>query len=256
MIKNLCEYKSISHLEMNFWCFYMEVVIMGCGRVGLNLASFLISDGHEITLIENNEEKCHNIAPELDATVICGNGTDIGILEEANIEDADVFVAATGNDGANLLACVMAKDLKTPKIVARVSDPDHKAAFKKVGIKIVMNPELAAASYLEKLILRPKIADLAVLGRGDAELLDFTLEDGDFIGKKIGDISPNDNFIIVAVYSNGDITIPTPDMILRPGAKISILVKTKFAKEVIKKFTKDISIYESYYTRNNPYGAS
>ena len=67
---------------------------MGGGRVGMNLASFLISDGHYITLIENNEEKCRVIASELDATVICGNGTDINTLEESNLEDADFFVAA------------------------------------------------------------------------------------------------------------------------------------------------------------------
>jgi trk system potassium uptake protein TrkA len=228
----------------------MDVVIMGGGRVGLNLASFLISDGHDITLIENNEEKCHNIAPELDATIICGNGTDINILEESDIEDADVFVAATGNDESNLLACILANDLKVPKIISRVTDPNHKEAFKKVGINIVINPELTAASYVEKLIIRPKIADLAVIGEGDAELLDFKLEEGDFVGKKIGEVSPTDNFIIVAVYSNGDITIPKPDMILTPGIKISILVKTKFAKDVMKRFTKEVTIYDTIPTIN------
>jgi trk system potassium uptake protein len=224
----------------------MEVVIMGGGRVGLNLASFLISDGHDITLIETNENKCHDVASELDATIICGSGTDIDILDESNMEDADVFVAATGHDETNLLACIMAKDYKVDKIIARVGDPDHKEAFKKVGIDIVMNPELAAASYLEKLIIRPKIADLTVMGRGDAELLDFTLEDGEFIGKKVGEVSPTDNFIIVAVYSNGDIKIPTPDMVLNPGIKISVLVKTKFIRDVLKRFTREITIYDSF----------
>ena len=220
---------------------------MGGGKVGLNLASFLISDGHEITLIETDKRKCQNIAPELDATVICGSGTEFDILEESNLEDADVFVAATGKDESNLLGCILAKDLKVPKIIARVSDPNHKEAFKKVGIDVVINPELTTANYLEKLIIRPKIADLAVLGKGDAELLDFTLEEGNFIGKRIGDISPTDDFIIVAVYSNGNITIPKPDMVLTPGTKISILVKTKFAKEVLKRFTKDITIYDTHY---------
>lgn len=223
----------------------MNVVIMGGGRVGLNLSSLLVSDGHDITLIEQDEDICHNVASELDATVICGNGTDINTLEESNVEDADVFVAATGNDESNLLASILAKDLNVPKIISRVSDPNHKEAFKKVGINTVINPELTAASYLERLILQPKIADLAVLGKGDAELLDFTLEGGDFIGKRIGEVSPTDNFIIVAVYSNGDITIPTPDMVLNPGVKISILVKTKYAKEVMKRFTKNITIYEN-----------
>ncbi|MGO9387451.1 MAG: potassium channel family protein [Methanobacterium sp.] len=216
----------------------MYVMIMGGGRVGLNLASFLIADGHDITLVENDDSLCFNAAAELDALVICGNGTDIKTLEKANIDDCDVFVAATGNDEANLLACVMVREYNVPKIIARVSDPSHKSVFEKIGVDSVISPELAAAGYLEKLIIRPKIADLIVLGQGDAELLDLTLENDKVIGKKIGDVSPTDNYIIVAIYENGDIIIPKPNMVLNKGNKVSILVKSKFAKEVMKKFTK------------------
>lgn len=216
----------------------MYVVIMGGGRVGINLASFLISDGHDVALIENSENLCNTAASELDALVICGNGTDTKTLEEANAMDADVFVAATGNDEANLLACVLVREYNVPKIIARVSDPNHGDAFKKIGVKSVISPELTAASYLEKLIIRPKIADLIVLGRGDAELLDITLENEEIIGKKVGNVSPADNFIIVAIYKNGDIIIPKPDMILEKGNRVSILVKSNFVKKVMKKFTK------------------
>jgi trk system potassium uptake protein TrkA len=211
---------------------------MGGGRVGLNLASYLISDGHDVTLIENNDNLCSDAAGELDALVICGNGTDTKTLDEANVKDADVFVAATGNDETNLLACILVRECKIPKIIARVSEPNHADAFKKVGIDYVISPEITAASYLEKLIIRPKIADLVVLGKGDAELLDINLENDKIVGQKIVDVSPTEDYIIVAVYENGDITIPKPDMVLKKGMKISILVKTKYAKEVMKRFTK------------------
>lgn len=216
----------------------MYIVVMGGGRVGLNLASFLISDGHDVTLIESDNNLCTNAASELDALVICGNGTDTKTLEEANLRDADVFVAATGNDETNLLACVLVREFKVDKIIARVSDPNHAPAFKKIGVDSVISPELTAASYLEKLIIRPKIADLVVLGRGDAELLDISLENKSVIGKTVGEISPNENYIIVAVYENGDITIPKPEMVLKKDMKISILVKTKYAKDIMKRFTK------------------
>ena len=94
----------------------MYVVVMGGGRVGLNLASFLISDGHDVTLIENDNNLCTNAASELDALVICGNGTDTKTLEEANLRDADVFVAATGNDETNLLSCVLVREFNVDKI--------------------------------------------------------------------------------------------------------------------------------------------
>lgn len=211
------------------------IVIMGAGRVGLNLASFLISDRHDVTLIENNDVLCNHAASELDALVICGNGTDTKILDEANIKDADVFVAATGNDDANLLACVLSRRYDIPKVIARVSDPNHSDAFEKIGIDSVISPELTAARYLEKLIIRPKIADLVVLGKGNAELLDFSVDSIKTIGKKVSDFSPNDNYIIVALYENGDLIIPRPDTVLEKGMKVSVLVKTNYIKNFLKK---------------------
>ena len=215
----------------------MYVIVMGGGRVGLNLSSFLISDGQDVTLIENNEELCSKAASELDAMIICGNGTDTKTLEEADIKGADVFVAATGNDETNLLACILVKDYNVPKIITRISDHTHSKAFKNAGIDFAISPELTAASYLEKIILRPKIADLVVLGKGDAELLDVSVENDKVIGKKIGDISPTRDYIIVSVHENGKITIPMMDTILERGCKISILAKTGSIKKVIDLFT-------------------
>jgi trk system potassium uptake protein TrkA len=215
----------------------MYIVIMGGGRVGLRLAISLVAVGLDVTLIENDSDLCSNAASELDAMVICGNGTDIKTLLEANIVDADVFVAATGNDEANLLSCILVKDYKIPKVIARVSNPDHDEAFRKVGIDIVVSPELTAAGYLEKLITRPKIADLIVIGKGNAELLELSVNNSKIFGKKIGDLSPTDDYIIAAVHKNGEIKIPKDGMMLKKGNKISILVKTPAIKAVTKKFT-------------------
>jgi trk system potassium uptake protein TrkA len=215
----------------------MYIVIMGGGRVGLRLAISLVAVGLDVTLIENDSDLCSNAASELDAMVICGNGTDIKTLLEANIADADVFVAATGNDEANLLSCILVKDYKIPKVIARVSNPDHDEAFRKVGIDIVVSPELTAAGYLEKLITRPKIADLIVIGKGNAELLELSVNNSKIFGKKIGDLSPTDDYIIAAVHKNGEIKIPKDGMMLKEGNRISILVKTPAIQAVTKKFT-------------------
>lgn len=217
---------------LNVRCYY------GGGSLGINLASFLISDEHDVTLIESNEKLCHNASSELDALVICGKGTDKKILEEINLDEADVFVAATENDETNLMACGLVKGYKVPKIIARVSDHSHGEAFKRLGINSVFYPDVTLARYLKKLIIRPKIDNLMVFGKGEAELLDFTIDQEETIGKKIGDISPTDDYIIVAVYENGKIVIPKPDMVLKEGMKVSMLVKTKFVQEVLKRFTK------------------
>jgi trk system potassium uptake protein TrkA len=205
--------------------------------MGRNLASLLVSDGLDVTLIENDQGLCNIASSELDAMIICGNGTNDKVLKEANIEDANVYVAATGNDEVNLLSCILVREYKIPKIIARVSDITHSRAFKDIGIDSVVSPELTTASYVEKLIIRPKIADLVVIGKGDAELLDIKLENEKTIGKTVGDISPNDNFIIVALYENDNLLIPKPEMVLKKGMKISILVKTKYTQKIMNKFT-------------------
>jgi len=215
----------------------MRIIVMGAGRVGLNLSTFLIADGHDVILIDNNNDLCSEAANELDALVICGNGTDTKILKEANVKDADIFVAATGNDEINLFACILVKKFNIAKIYARVSDPSHEEVFKTVGIDSVVSPELTAASYLEKLINRPKIADLVVIGKGNAELLDISVTNKKMFGVRINDISPTKDFIISALHENDDIIIPDNTTTLNEGSKISILVKRHAIRQVEDMFT-------------------
>ena len=112
--------------------------------------------------------------------VIHGDATSVQVLEDADITDADVFVAATGHDTVNLLTSVLSQNYDNiKKIIARVNDLDHVNAFKRVGIDITVSPESAVASYLERIITRPKVSDLIILGRGSTELLDVKLENKD-----------------------------------------------------------------------------
>ena len=216
----------------------MYVVIMGGGRVGLKLASLLSQEGHDITLIEKDQKICENAASSIDALVICGNGTDGKILEEANINNADAFVAATGNDENNLMACILVNEYQPNKLIARIGDPLLENIFKKIGVDFIVSPELTAASYLERLIIRPKIADLITLGKGNAELLNIPIKNSKVIGKTVGELSPNKDYIITALYKNGnsEITIPHPNMVLEEGFKILILIKKEAIEKVVKIF--------------------
>ena len=214
----------------------MYVIIMGGGRVGLSLANLLIDDGYDITLIDGIESLCADVAAELDALVICGNGTNSKLLEETNIEDADFFIATTGNDEANLLSCILVKKYNVPNIIARVSNPDHEEAFKAVGIDNVISPEITAAGFLEKLVTRPNVADLITIGEGDAEILDMTITNSKLVGKRIEEISPTKDYIIIPTYPNGKLVIPQKDNIIGRGEKVSVLVKRGSFGKVAKKF--------------------
>ena len=211
---------------------------MGGGRVGLALANLLIEDGFDITLIENDESLCAEIAGELDALVINGNATNSQLLEETNIEDADFFIATTGNDEANLLSCVLVRKYNVPNIIARVSNPGHTEAFKEVGIDQVISPEITAAEFLQKLVTRPNVAELTTIGEGDAEILDMTITNDRIIGKRFKDVSPTKDYIIIACYENGQLIIPQPDNTISRGTKVSVLVKRGSFSKVSKKLEK------------------
>jgi trk system potassium uptake protein TrkA len=207
---------------------------MGGGRVGLALANLLIDSGADITLIESNESICNEIAGELDALVIHGNGTSSKLLEESNIEDADFFIATTGNDEANLLSCILVRKYDIDTIVARVSNPDHEEAFKEVGIDKVISPEISAARDLAQFVMNPRASKITTLGEGSAEVVEMTITNDKVIGKRFKEISPGKEFIIVATYKNGKLIIPQPDDIISRGDKVSILVKRGTLEKVSK----------------------
>ena len=216
----------------------MYIIIMGGGRVGRALAELLIENGQDITLIESDETLCADVSAELDALVICGNGTSSKLLEETNIEDADYFIATTGNDEANLLSCILVRKYNIPNIIARVSNPDHEEAFKEVGIDHVISPETAAAAQLQKLVTRPNAAEIMTLGEGDAEILDMTITNDKIVGKRFKEVTPTKEYIIISTYRNGKLEIPQPDTTIARGEKVTVLVKRGHFKKVSKKLEK------------------
>ena len=216
----------------------MYAIIMGGGRVGLSLANLLIDSGADIALIESDEALSNEIAADLDALVINGNGSSSKLLEETNIEDADFFIATTGNDEANLLSCILVRKYDVETIIARVSNPDHEEAFKEVGIDRVISPEISAARDLAQFVMNPRVSKLTTLGEGDAEIIELTITNDKVVGKRFKEVSPTKDFIIIATYQNGKLVIPQPDNIIARGEKVSILVKRGTLKKVSKRLEK------------------
>lgn len=216
----------------------MYAIIMGGGRVGRSLANLLIETGADITLIESDESLCNEVAADLDALVVCGNGTSSKLLEESNIEDADFFIATTGNDEANLLSCILVRKYDVETIVARVSNPDHEEAFKEVGIDKVISPEISAARDLAQFVMNPRASKITTLGEGDAEIIEMTITNDKVVGKRFKEVSPTKDFIIISTYHDGKLIIPQPEDVIARGEKVSILIKRGTLKKVSKKLEK------------------
>ncbi len=219
----------------------MYIIIAGMGRVGSTLAKSLSGKGHDLVLLDTDKKVCEDIASEIDALVINGDCTRIKTLESAGIDDADMFIAVTGKQEINLMSSLIAKNYNVQKTIARVNEPEYKGVFESLGIDVVVSPELVAANYIEKLIDRPGVVDLAIVGRGDAEILELIIPPKSRIAnKKIMDLEKNQDYLIIAIYGGEELKIPDGKTELKPHDRILVLAKTEALDEVRKIFTENI----------------
>lgn len=218
----------------------VDVIIVGGGRVGLHLIEKLKKRSfYHITLIDNCQKNIDNVKKKYEnVTIIKGDATKIKNLKEAGIETADILVIATSADEVNLLIGIIAQRYDLDKVIARTTNPSHIKMFQKLGLNEVVSPELAACSNIEKMIVPQNQSEIAVTGKGDFELIDVYVKSGKVVGKRVGDISPNENFIIVMCHKNDNILIAENDIILEKGDMATILVRTKAIKKTRKFFSK------------------
>lgn len=217
----------------------LYVVIMGGGRLGLKLAEKLIDDGHSLTVIESDKERCDYLSSEIDDLILCGTATDKTTLENAEISSADVFVAATGNDESNLLAASMAKKLGAKKIIARLNEPQHEPVFASNNFITVIAPETIEAGYLEKLVLKPRVADLFVVDHGKGELLEINVKNPNIVGKNVEELNSQEEYFICGIYDNdgSKLKIARDDDLITENTKILVLAKKNSISKVLKIFT-------------------
>ncbi|HIQ38657.1 MAG TPA: TrkA family potassium uptake protein [Methanothermococcus okinawensis] len=213
----------------------MYIVIAGIGRVGYTLAKSLAGKNHDLVLIDISKEVCEEVASEIDALVINGDCTRVKTLESADIESADIYIAVTGQQEINLMSALLAKNYGVPKTIVRVRDPEYKEVFENLNIDVVVSPELVAANYIEKLIDLPGIVDLAVIGRGDAEILELIIGENSKVANRcIRDLEKNKDYLIIAVYEDNELKIPDGDTRLKPKNRVIVLAK-KDSVEYVKR---------------------
>lgn len=214
----------------------MYVIIVGGGKMGSSLAEELAAEKHDVVIIDSDPKVCEELA-SLNATVINGDGIELKTLEQAGLEKTDVVVALTSKDETNLMVCLLAKAIKHCKSVARISHAGYEKVFKRLGIDIVVYPESAAADYLEELITKPDIIDLAFIERGDAVILEFVIkENSKVIGKQIKELEYPKGSLIIAVYEDKKLVIPDPKTKIREGDKVLVLAKNEVVDRVRKMF--------------------
>ena len=155
----------------------MQVIIVGCGKVGRNLAEQLQAEDIDITLVDVIADKINDLCENIDAMGIVGNGASINTLMEAGVDTADILIAVTASDELNLLCCLIAQKANHCQTIARVRNPIYEKEIgfikERLGVTMIINPEFAAAQEISRLLRFPSAIKIDTFARGRVELLKF-----------------------------------------------------------------------------------
>jgi trk system potassium uptake protein TrkA len=220
----------------------MNIIIIGCGKVGQTLTEQLNEEGNNITVIDLNPDKVRTTAARYDVMGVVGNGATHKVQQEAGIDRADLLIAVTGADELNLLCCMVAKKKSDCKTIARVKNPEYSedAPFLKeeLGLAMVINPEYAAASEIARVLRFPSAMKIDSFAKGRVELIKFRLpEASPLVGMSVREIvtTLHCDILVCTVERENDAYIANGLFTFEGKDIISIIASPKNASDFFKK---------------------
>ncbi len=220
----------------------MKIFIVGGGKIGRALTVQLARDGYVLTVIDREESVVDSMSNTVDVISFQGNGASYATLKELNASEADIFIAVTDSDELNILSCMTAHMMGAKHTIARIRDVDYSRQNRfykdKLGLSMSINPELATAMEIYRLLRFPLATRVEVFARGRAELVEMSVgENSTLAGKSLIESNRNMgiNLLICAVVREGQAFVPKGDTVLQTG---DILYLTGAAEEFRKSFKK------------------
>ncbi|HET9027309.1 MAG TPA: Trk system potassium transporter TrkA [Trueperaceae bacterium] len=208
-----------------------KVVIVGGGNVGFMVAQQLTSGRADLTIIEQDQERCEKLAQLLPrALVLKGDGTDLELLEQERVEDADVIVAVTDDDAKNLLVSLLGKQLGIPKVVTRVGRTRNRRLFMRVGIDSPLTPRAAAVQEVLNWLGVDEVEHLATI-EDRAEVMEATYPP-ESAGGRVMDLGTPGDMLIGAVLRNERIIVPNGETVIQPGDHLYLVTTPDCVGEV------------------------
>lgn len=219
----------------------MKIVIIGAGKIGVTLADQLLLEGHELQVIDKDESALKAIGT-MDLLTTHGNGITQETQIEAGVPDADLVIAVMSTDEENLLACLIAKKLGVKSTIARVRNPEYASAMRLVqddlGLSMALNPELASAAEIARIMRAPSAIKIDTFARGRVELHKVRLpEDSPLDGKKLTELGKVQPGVLICAVERGehDVFIPSGAFALQAGDRISFIAQPKIAAKFFPK---------------------
>lgn len=199
-----------------------KVMIIGGGKTGLFLSKKLAEFNVSVKIIERNKERCYYLAERLENVIVLnGDGTDINLLKEENIDDMDAVVTATGFDEDNLLLALTAKNRGVEDVIAKISRGIYTDMVAQLGVDMALNPLDISVSYLLRLIKGKKKVVSSQLIQGQAEIMEVIVDSDMRIAKKsIKDLSLPEGVLIAAIHRGTELIIPNGDTVINYDDKV------------------------------------
>ena len=233
--------EAILQFEKNFTNTYEKLekaLIIGAGRTGRFLAPMLEKQGLNVKVIEKNKERCQMLAAQLEkGLVLCGDGTDIDLLTEEGVAEADVVVCITEDDKLNLLLALLAKHLGAKKTIVRVARNEYIELMEKVGVDVVLSSRLLSAGEVLRFVRKGGIVSVSLLEGAQAEALEIIVAAGSEVeGKALRNIKLPQECLICAIVHNNEAIIPNGDTVLHADDRIILFVKSELVKSTVPMF--------------------
>jgi trk system potassium uptake protein TrkA len=203
----------------------MYILIIGAGKVGYFLAKRLCQGKHTVSIVDKDRTVCDEIAKELEALVVNGDGCDPKILEEAGIERADVLAAVTGEDEDNLIICQLAKEkFNLQRTVGRVNNPDNEHTFNELGVDVPVDSTKIIAKVIEEEVSFSDFVNLMSFKRGKLAIVRVDLpSDSPVINKEVKDITLPQDAVLVSIVRGEEVILPKGNTVLKTGDDVIAL---------------------------------
>lgn len=202
----------------------MYVIIVGCGRVGSELAKLLSGEGHDVVVIDKNQVSFDRLGGAFNGLTLVGNGFDLALLKQAGIEKTDAFCAVTNGDNTNLIAAQVAKKIfKVSKVIARVYDPQRAHIYGTLGLDIISGTILFAAMLRDK-IIESRFSSYLIESK-DLGVIEIEVKNS-LVGKAIQEVNVPGEFLVVAIERVTGVMIPQPQTILKERDVLMAVIKT------------------------------
>jgi trk system potassium uptake protein TrkA len=219
----------------------MYVIVVGAGALGSRLIEFLVKDSHNVAVIESEEKLAKEATDRFDAMVLHAHIGQGGILEEAGADKADVIVATTDDDSANLMAMFLGNEQGIETLVCVVNDPRHKKLFDRLGVHVLTDPEVIVARHLYSLVKKPGYEELFSVPKG-ASLFQVTIGEGStLLGRTLGDAHQEglvtEGILLASVTRGEEILNPTDQILFEAGDVVTVFSQEPVGSDQINRFT-------------------